>query len=184
MTSINIIVQNLLPGPVHNCRKWNGMDRCLFAVIIWVKRNTCTCCLLSKYVVFMRNFTYYITVWYRPKPFISGAIENKVKKRALRFCARSNLWLLSFSDPEYRSLQACFNIEMPSWLIFEPLAPRHLDVTRRWTVNISCISADICAVLTNAHANRIFARSFLPRNPFVLQVYKWYGQQWKQWYFL
>ena len=56
-----------------------------------------------KYTVFMPNFAR-ITARYRPKPFISGAIENKVKKGALRFCVRLNLRLLSFNDPEYRLL--------------------------------------------------------------------------------
>ena len=72
-----------------------------------------------------------ITARYCPKPFISGAIENKVKKGALRFCARSNLRLLSFNDPENRPLQACLNVETPSSLILEPLAPACLGVTGR-----------------------------------------------------
>jgi hypothetical protein len=83
-----------------------------------------------KYAVFTPNFAR-ITARYRPKPFVSGAIENKVKTGALRFCARSNLRLLSFNDPEYRPLQACFNVETPSLLIFEPLAPARLGVTER-----------------------------------------------------
>jgi hypothetical protein len=82
----------------------------------------------QKYAVFTPNFVR-ITARYRPKPFISGAIENKVKTGALRFCARSNLRLLSFNDPEYHQLQACFNVETPSLLIFEPLAPARLGVT-------------------------------------------------------
>ncbi|MCG8624165.1 MAG: hypothetical protein MJE68_19500 [Proteobacteria bacterium] len=53
----------------------------------------------QKYVVFMPNFAR-ITARYRPKSFISSAIENKVKKGALGFCAHSNLRLLSFNDPE------------------------------------------------------------------------------------
>jgi hypothetical protein len=84
----------------------------------------------QKYAVFTPNFAR-ITARYRPKPFISGAIENKVKTGALRFCARSNLRLLSFNDPEYQQLQACFNVEMPSLLIFEPLVPARLGVTGR-----------------------------------------------------
>ena len=48
--------------------------------------------------------------------------SEKVKKGALRFCAHLSLWLLSFNVPEYRPLQTCFNVEMPSSLIFEPLA--------------------------------------------------------------
>ena len=83
-----------------------------------------------KYAVFMPIFAR-ITARYRPKPFISGAIENKIKKGALRFCARSNLWLLSFKNPEYRPLQACFNVETPSSLILESLAPARLGVTER-----------------------------------------------------
>ena len=97
------------------------------------------------------------------KRFTFGAIENKVKKGALRFCACLNLRLLSFNDPEYRPLQACLNVEMPSSLIFEPLAPACWGVTGHWTVNISRISMDICVVPTNARANRVLARSFSPR---------------------
>ena len=115
-----------------------------------------------KCAVFPPNFAR-ITARYCPKPFTSGAIENKVKKGALRFCARSNLRLLSFNDPEYRPLQACLNVEMPSSLIFEPLAPARWGVTGHWTVNISRISMDICVVPTNARANRVLARSFSPR---------------------
>ena len=114
-----------------------------------------------KYAVFMPIFTR-ITAQYRPKPFISGAIENKIKKGALRFCARSNLWLLSFKNPEYRPLQACFNVETPSSLILESLAPARLGVTERWTVNISRISADIRDVPTNTRTNHVFAWSFSP----------------------
>ena len=74
-----------------------------------------------KYAVFTPNFARTcITARYRPKPFTSGVIKNKVKKGALRFCACSNLRLLSFNDPEYRPLQACINVETPSSLIFEP----------------------------------------------------------------
>ena len=83
-----------------------------------------------KYAVFMPIFAR-VTARYRPKPFISGAIENKVKKGALRFCARSNLRLLSFNNPEYRPLQACLNVETPSSLILELLAPARLGVTGR-----------------------------------------------------
>ena len=115
----------------------------------------------QKYAVFTPNFAR-ITARYRSKPFISGAIENKVKKGALWFCVRSNLRLLGFDDPEYHPLQACLNVETPPSLIFEPLAPVRLGVTGRWTVNISCISADICVVPTNASANRVFAWSFSP----------------------
>ena len=77
----------------------------------------------------MPNFAH-ITGQYLPKPFISGAIENKLEKGALQFCAHSNLWLLSFNDPKYRLLQPCLNIEVPlSLIIFEPLAPACLGVT-------------------------------------------------------
>ena len=44
-------------------------------------------------MVFVPHFTH-ITMWYHPKLFISGTIENEVKKGALRFCALSNLWVL------------------------------------------------------------------------------------------
>ena len=115
-----------------------------------------------KYVVFPPNFAR-ITARYRPKPFTSGVIKNKVKKGELRFCVHSNLRLLSFNNPEYRLLQACLNVEMPPSLIFEPLAPTRLGVTGRWMINISRISADsIRIVPTNAHANRVFARFFSP----------------------
>ena len=114
-----------------------------------------------KYAFFMPNFPR-ITAWYCPKPFISSAIENKVKKGALWFCVRSNLRLLSFNDPEYRLLQAWFNVEMPSWLILEPLSPTRLGVTGRRTINISRISADIRVVPTNARTNRVFTWSFSP----------------------
>jgi hypothetical protein len=95
-----------------------------------MKRNACTRGLLSKKAVFTPNFAR-ITARYRPKPFVSGAIENKVTTGALRFCARSNLRLLSFYDPEYRPLQACFNVETPSLLNFETLALARLGVTER-----------------------------------------------------
>ena len=78
----------------------------------------------------MPNFVR-ITAQYCPKPFTSGAIENKVKKGALPYRARSNLRLLSFNDPEYCPLQACMNVKTPSSLIFELLAPAHLGVTGR-----------------------------------------------------
>ena len=58
-----------------------------------------------KDVVFMPNFAR-ITARYRPKPFISGAIENKVKKGALRFSMRSNLRLLSFNYPDRVQMQS------------------------------------------------------------------------------
>ena len=83
-----------------------------------------------KCAVFTPNFAR-ITAQYRPKLFTSGAIENKVKRGALRLCARSNLRLLSFNDPEYRPLQACLNVETLSSLILEPLAPARLGVTGR-----------------------------------------------------
>ena len=111
----------------------------------------------QKYMIFRPIFVC-ITARYCPEPFILVRSKKKVKNGALRFCACSNLWILSFNVnvPEYRPLQACFNIEMPSSIIFEPLAPTCLDVTWHWTINISLI--------TNAHANRVFARSFSPRN--------------------
>ena len=58
-------------------------------------------------------------------------IENKIKIGALQFCVRSNLWLLSFDDPEYCPLQACFNVETSSSFIFELLAPARLGMTGR-----------------------------------------------------
>ena len=70
----------------------------------------------GKYAVFTPNFVC-ITARYFPKPFISGAIENKVKKGGFQFCVRWNLWLLNFNDPECCLLQDCFNIETPSSLI-------------------------------------------------------------------
>ena len=79
--------------------------------------------------VFMPNFAC-ITAWYHPKPFISSAIEKKIKKGVLRFCVCSNLRLLSFDIPEYRPLQACFNVKTPLLIIFELLAPARLGVTR------------------------------------------------------
>jgi hypothetical protein len=114
-----------------------------------------------KDAVFTPNFAR-ITARHRPKPFTSGTIENKVKTGALRFCAHSNLRLLSFNNPEYHQLQACFNVETSSLLIFEPLAIVRLGVTGRWTVNNSRTSADIRVVPTNARANRVFVRSFSP----------------------
>ena len=74
------------------------------------KRNACARCLVLK----IRCFSAKFRIRYRPKPFTSSAIENKVKKGALRFCAHSNLWLLSFNNPEYRPLRAYLNIEMNS----------------------------------------------------------------------
>ena len=120
-----------------------------------------------KYTVFTPNFAC-ITTWYRPKPFISGAIKNKVKKGALQFCACSNLRLLSFNDPEYRPLLACFNIETPS--IFEPLVPMRLGVTGCWMVNVSRISVDVHVVPTNARTNYVFVRSFFTRVVIILLV--------------
>ena len=107
------------------------------------------------------------------KPFISGAIENKVKKVALGFCVHSNLQLLSFNDPEYHLLQACINVETPSSLIHEPLAPARLGVTRHWTVTISRISVDISVVPTNARTNRVFMWSFSPGVTAPICIYVW-----------
>ena len=114
-----------------------------------------------KYADFTRNFAR-ITARYRPKPFISGAIENKRQKGALRSCARSNLRLLSFNVPEYRALQAYFNVETPALLNFEPFVPARFGVTGCRTVIISRTIARYCVVPTNARANRAFTRSFSP----------------------
>ena len=62
--------------------------------------------------------------------------SEKIKKEMLSFCVHSNLRLISFNNPEYHPLQVCSKIEMPSSLIFEPVAPVCLVVTRCWTVNI------------------------------------------------
>ena len=75
----------------------------------WEKGTRANNLLFQKYVV---NFVC-IIARYRPKLFIFGAIENEVKKGALRFCARSNVQLLSFNVPEYHPLQACFTVEIP-----------------------------------------------------------------------
>ena len=77
----------------------------------------------------MPNFAH-ITAQYRPKPFIYSTIENKVKKGALRFCVHSNIWLLNFNNVKYHPLQAYINVKTPSSLIFEPLVPARLGMTR------------------------------------------------------
>jgi hypothetical protein len=76
-----------------------------------------------KYAVFALNFAY-ITARYRPKPFISGAIENKVKKGVLRFCAHSNLQLLSFNDLEYHPLKLASTSKRHRRRFFNLLHPR------------------------------------------------------------
>ena len=50
------------------------------------------------------------------------------KTGALRFCAHSNFWLLSFNNPEYR----CFSDETPLSSISEPFAPTRLGVTNQY----------------------------------------------------
>ena len=75
---------------------------------------------------------YGITVRYRPKRFISGAIETKVRKERFYFnCVRSNLRLLSFDAPEYRPLQTYSNGKTLASLICELFVPAHFGVTRR-----------------------------------------------------
>ena len=115
-----------------------------------------------KYAVFTPNFAR-ITARYRPKPSISGVIENEVKKGALRFSARSNLRLLSFNNPEYRPLQACFNVETPSSFNFWTACTRAFGCD--WTLNGQYFTY-IHIVPTNAHAhahaNREFVWSFSP----------------------
>ena len=69
-----------------------------------------------QFIVDNARFYTHIITQYCPEPFISGVIENKIKK-ALQFCACSNLRLLNFNNPEYRPLQACFDVEMPSCMI-------------------------------------------------------------------
>ena len=109
-----------------------------------MERNACAWFIVENTCFFVPKFTHITAridniiyaARYHPKP---SAIENKVKKGALWFCAHLNLWLLSFNNPEYRLLQACFNVKMPSSLIFEPLAPTHLGVIRYWTVNNSTL---------------------------------------------
>ena len=77
----------------------------IFAVNTPGRKGTHVCgFLLKMHGWFMPNFAC-ITARYHHKPFISGAIKNKIKKGALRFCARLTLWLLSFNDTEYRPLQ-------------------------------------------------------------------------------
>ena len=114
-----------------------------------------------KYVDFTRNFAR-ITARYRPKPFISGAIEYKRQKGALRSCARSNLRLLSFNVPEYRTLPAYFNVETPALLNLELFVTVRFGMPGRRTVIISCTTARYRVVPTNARANRAFTRSFSP----------------------
>jgi hypothetical protein len=89
-------------------------------------------------VVFTPNFAR-ITARYRPKPFISGAIENKVKTGALRFCARSNLRLLSFNDPEYQQLQACFNVETEGAL----RADNYRPMNATWACDLGTFSGSL-----------------------------------------
>jgi hypothetical protein len=88
--------------------------------------------------------------------------DEKEHVRA-RFIVEDRQFLHQISHVIPHQLQACFNVETPSLLIFEPLAPARLSVTGLSTVNNSHISADIRVVPTNAHANRVFAWSFSPR---------------------
>ena len=50
-----------------------------YIVHTWEKRNVCVCNLLSKIYGFIPNFVC-ITMQYRLKAFISGVIENKLRK--------------------------------------------------------------------------------------------------------
>ena len=90
------------------------------------KRNMYACSLLLK-IRNTPNFAH-ITTQYCPKLFISGVIKKKK-----RSTARSNLRLLSFNNPEYRPLQACFNVKMLSLLIFLTTCTCALGCD--WTLN-------------------------------------------------
>ncbi len=118
-----------------------------------MKRNAYAHSLVSKICGFHFNFrVYYRTV--SPKLFVSGGIK-KVEKGVLRSCAHSNLGLLSFNVPEYRLLQACFNVVIPAHL-----------------VNISCISANICTLypltltprVNNKEGKRVSNAQYTPCN--------------------
>ena len=98
------------------------------------KRNTYVRGLLLKIHGFYIKFHAYYCML-PPQPFYFRCDKKKnIKKGALWFCMYSNLRLLSFNNPEYRLLQACFNVETPL-LIFEPLAPACLGVTGWWMIN-------------------------------------------------
>ena len=127
--STNLVCVTFGPAIPTSCSNVIASYSCVYT---WEKRNTCAHGLLLKYVVFTPNFLR-ITAQYHPKPFISDVIKNQVKKETLRFCVRPKLQLLhvSFNDPEYHPLQACFNVETPSLVIFELLAPACLGVTGR-----------------------------------------------------
>ena len=94
---------------ICNTLSWNLLAlHGLFAIMYdwndtWENGMSVRVVYYRKYAVFMPNFAR-ITPHYRPKPCISGTIENKVKKGALWFCACLNFRLLSFDDPEYHSL--------------------------------------------------------------------------------
>ena len=102
----------------------SSSDTCTRNKSSQVKWNAYVHGLLSKICGFHAKFhAYYCMVL--PQTVISSAIEKKVKKGALQFRACS-----SFNVPEYRLLQACFNVETPLSLIFEPLVVKCLGVTR------------------------------------------------------
>ena len=61
---------------------------------------------------FLRQISCVLPHGIPPKPFISGAIENKVKKGGFQFCARSNLRLLSFNNPEYRRYKLASTLKL------------------------------------------------------------------------
>jgi hypothetical protein len=92
--------------------------------------------------------------------------SKKVKKGSLRSCARLNLRLVAkLQRPRMAPTETCFNVQTPLSLIFEPLVPARLGVTRYRTVNIQrTITADII-VPTYACANRVFARYRCPFHP-------------------
>jgi hypothetical protein len=111
-----------------------------------VKRNTYAHGLLSKIHVFHIKFhAYYRMV----QPKIIYFRCDRKRRSAPILCAFEPLLQL-------RPLQACFNIETPSLLIVEPLAPARLGI------NISRITTDTHVVPINARANRVFVRSFSP----------------------
>ena len=85
-----------------------------------------------KYAVFAWKSSR-VTARYRPTPFISGSIDDKVNMELLWFCTRSNLRQVGCNVPNSCPLQTQCAVKMPSPFIFGPLVPARLcALVRAW----------------------------------------------------
>ena len=85
-----------------------------------------------KYAVFAWK-SLRVTARYRPKPFISGLIDDEVNMELLWFCTRSNLRQVGCNIPNSCPLQTQCAVKTPSPFIFGLLVTVHsCTLVRAW----------------------------------------------------